>query len=361
MIQYGLHGPWITGSVDYMVHRLRYSERADVLKYKRCRCWVPGFVVVVAIAGCLGGSSRAIGEDSAGGRAFKVVCTTGMVADIVRHVVGEKGDVVGIMGTGVDPHLYQATRADIGKLIRADIVFYSGLMLEGKLSDALIKVGRKRPVHAVTESIDEKLLLEPPEFAGHFDPHLWMDVSLWKKCAASVARAMADFDSVNGDYYRGNYQRYAKKLDALDAYARRVLSSIPERSRVLVTAHDAFNYMGRAYGMDVQGIQGISTESEAGIDDLIGIVDLIVVRDVKAVFVETSVSRKNVESLIEGARSRGHEIVIGGSLFSDAMGAPGSYEGTYIGMIDHNVTVIARALGGDAPERGMSGKLSMRR
>lgn len=290
---------------------------------------------------------------------YKIVCTTGMVGDIVKNVAGDKAVVESIIGEGVDPHLYQATRGDIGKLIDADIVFYSGLMLEGKMTDALIKVARKRPVYAVSELVDEKLLLDPPEFAGHHDPHLWMDASLWKKCTEMVARTLAEFDTAHAATYQSNFQRYAQELEELHGYSGRVLSSIPASRRVLVTAHDAFNYLARAYGLEVRGIQGISTESEAGLEDINRLVNLLVERSIGAVFIETSVSQKNVQSLIEGAGARGHRVIIGGKLFSDAMGKPGTYEGTYVGMIDHNVTVIARALGGEAPERGMRGRLEV--
>jgi manganese/zinc/iron transport system substrate-binding protein len=289
---------------------------------------------------------------------YKIVCTTGMVADIATHVAGERAQVESIIGAGVDPHLYQATRTDVAKLIRADVIFYSGLMLEGKMGDALVKVGRTRPVYAVTELIDESLLLEPDGFNGHFDPHLWMDVSLWKRCAELVARTLAELDPDHADEYTANFKRYAAELDRLHAYVGEVFSSIPASSRVLVTAHDAFNYMGRAYGIEVRGIQGISTESEAGISDINTLVDMLVDRDIKAVFVESSVSDRNVRSLLEGAQARGHTVTIGGSLFSDAMGKAGEYEGTYIGMIDHNATTIARALGGSPPPRGMQGKLA---
>lgn len=288
---------------------------------------------------------------------YKVTCTVGMVADIVRQVAGDKAAVEGIIGEGVDPHLYQATRADVGKLLGADVVFYSGLMLEGKMSDALIKVGRKRPVFAVTELLDESLLLEPPEFQGHFDPHLWMDASLWKKCTEMVAESLGQFDAPNAATYRASYERYAKELDALHEYAKKSIATIPRPQRVLVTAHDAFNYFARAYDIEVRGIQGISTESEAGIADINRLVQMLVDRKIKAVFVESSVSDKNVRALCEGAASRGHTVAIGGTLFSDAMGKTGTYEGTYIGMIDHNVTIITRALGGQAPPRGMQGKL----
>ena len=296
-------------------------------------------------------------ESTPGAKKYRIVCTTGMVADIVRNVAGDRAVVEGIIGEGVDPHLYKATRSDIAKLLKADIVFYSGLMLEGQMTDALIKIARKRPVYAVTELIDEKLLLEPPEFKGHYDPHLWMDVSLWSRCTELVARSLGEFDPASESYYRGNFARYGDQLEQLHAYAARVLKSIPEQKRVLVTAHDAFNYLARAYSLEVEGIQGISTESEAGIDDINRIVKLLSQRQIGAVFVETSVSHKNVQSLVEGAGARDHEVTIGGNLFSDAMGKPGTYEGTYIGMIDHNVTTIARALGGYAPERGLHGKL----
>jgi manganese/zinc/iron transport system substrate-binding protein len=314
------------------------------------------FVLVATLAMFVAGApARADGERT---YPYKIVCTTGMVADIVRNVAGDKGEVHNIIGDGVDPHLYQATRGDIGLLLGADIIFYNGLMLEGKMGDALVRVARSRPVFAVTELIDESLLLEPPEFDGHYDPHVWMDVSLWREGAELVARTLGEFDSSNAGYYRSNYELYARQLDELDAYAKKALGSIPERSRVLITAHDAFNYLGRRYGIEVRGIQGISTESEAGIDDINQLVNLIVERDIRAVFVETSVSDKNVRSLMEGARARGHRLDMGGQLFSDAMGRPGTYEGTYIGMIDHNVTVITRALGGQAPEKGMNGRLA---
>ena len=322
------------------------------------RLWISSWCVALLFAWSLPGIAAAGDEGGAHLTApYKVTCTTGMVADIVRQVAGEKAEVTGLIGEGVDPHLYAATRSDVAALLAADVVFYSGLMLEGKMTDALIKISRKRPVYAVTELIDESLLLQPPEFEGHYDPHLWMDVSLWRQCALMVAQTLSELDSPNTTYYQGNYDRYAERLSRLQNYAKQCLSSIPEKGRVLVTAHDAFNYMARAYGLEVKGIQGISTESEAGIDDINRIVSMLVDRDIKAVFVETSVSDKNVRALIEGAGSRGKEVVIGGSLFSDAMGKPGTYEGTYIGMIDHNVTVIANALGGEAPARGLNERL----
>lgn len=290
---------------------------------------------------------------------YTVATTVGMVTDIVREVAGDRATVRGIIGEGVDPHLFKPTRGDVAALMEADVVFYSGLMLEGKLADTLIRVGRTgKPVYAVTELLDEKYLLEPEEMQGHFDPHVWMDPRAWRQAVEVVARSLSEYDPAHADSYRAAAQRYGAELEALDDYVRRVIGSIPEKQRVLITAHDAFNYFGRAYGMKVMGIQGLSTESEAGLQDINRLVDFIVTNGVGAVFVESSVAEKNVRALVEGARARGHAVKIGGTLFSDAMGRPGTYEGTYIGMIDHNATVIARALGGEAPERGMQEKLS---
>lgn len=306
-------------------------------------------------------SGRAVADSSPGPARspYAVTCTTGMVADIVREIVGDRGVVTGIIGAGIDPHLYSTTRNDVARLIKSDIVFYSGLMLEGKMSDAFVRVGRTRPVYAVTELIDPKLLLEPPEFKGHYDPHVWMDVSLWKQCTEMVTKTLCEFDPPSADYYRKNYETYAAELDRLDKYAKTCLATIPEKHRVLITAHDAFNYFARTYNLEVRGIQGISTESEAGIADINRLVELISKRKIKAVFVESSVSDKNIKALIEGAAARGHQATIGGTLFSDAMGESGTYEGTYVGMLDHNVTVITRALGGTADAKGMQGKLSV--
>jgi manganese/zinc/iron transport system substrate-binding protein len=288
-----------------------------------------------------------------------IVTTVGMVTDITRQVVGDRAEVKGLMGEGVDPHLYKPTRTDIQKLMNADVVLYNGLLLEGKMTDTLIRAATAgKKVHAVTELLDEKFLLEPEDFQGHQDPHVWMDPKAWARAVEVVRDKMSEFDPSGRETYSANAAAYLKQLEDLDAYATRVLQSVPERQRVLVTAHDAFNYFGRRYGFEVVGIQGISTESEAGLKDIERIVTLLVDRKIGAVFVESTVSDRNIKALLAGAKARGHEVKIGGQLFSDAMGAPGSYEGTYIGMIDHNVTVIAKALGGEAPEGGMQGKLT---
>ena len=319
-------------------------------------------LLAAALLGCDDNDSPARRSSSTGPTTrqypFHAVTTVGMVSDIVRQVAGEKASVTGIIGEGVDPHLYKPTRNDVAALLDGDVIFYSGLMLEGKMSDTLVKVARDgKPVYAVTELIDEEFLLQPPEFAGHHDPHVWMAVPGWMKAVEAVAKSLGEFDPPNADYYTANANRYLAELKALDDYARKSIASIPESSRILITAHDAFNYFGREYKIRVEGIQGISTESEAGLQRINALVDLIVKQKVPAVFVETSVAEKNIRALVDGAASRGVSVQIGGSLFSDAMGAPGTYEGTYIGMIDHNATIITRALGGNAPEKGMQGKL----
>ena len=282
---------------------------------------------------------------------LNIVATTGMVADITRQVVGEHGDVVALMGEGVDPHLYKPTASDARKIMNSDMIFYSGLLLEGRMTDTFLKAARMgKTVFPVTELIEETYLLEPPEFEGHWDPHVWMDVSAWSRAVEAVATALCEQDQEHCDDYKANAKQYNEQLEKLHSYAVSSIASIPKEQRVLITAHDAFNYFGRAYGIEVVGIQGLSTESEAGIEDVNRLVNMIVEKGITAVFVESSVSDRNVKALIEGAKSKGHEVTIGGRLFSDAMGKTDTYEGTYIGMIDHNITTITNALGGTHAE-----------
>ena len=282
---------------------------------------------------------------------YKIVCTVGMITDIVGNLAGDYAEVEGIIGEGIDPHLYKPTRGDVVKLNQADVVFYNGLLLEGKMADLLVGVSTTgKLVKAVTEAILEETdyLLEKDDGTEYTDPHVWMDVSGWVRVLTMVAETLAVYDSRNAEAYLSKAAVYAEQLEALDAYAKEAILTIPKSQRVLVTAHDAFQYFGRAYGIEVRGIQGMSTESEAGVRDLEDLVDFIVERQIPAVFVESSVADKNVRALVEGARARGHDVIIGGSLFSDAMGQAGTYEGTYIGMIDSNVTIITNALGGQA-------------
>ncbi|WP_439576411.1 metal ABC transporter solute-binding protein, Zn/Mn family [Elioraea sp.] len=296
-----------------------------------------------------------------GGPVLSVLATTAMIGDIVREIGGDRIRVETLLGAGVDPHLYKPTREDVAKMLRADVIFYNGLLLEGKMSDAFVRVARTgKPVYAVTELLPEEELIEPEGTDGLYDPHVWMDPTAWMRAAELIADRLAAHDAGNTALFRRNVETLRERVRALDAYAVQALATIPERQRVIVTAHDAFNYFARRYGIEVLGIQGLSTESEAGVRRIRELVAVLVERRIPAVFVETSVSDRNVLALVEGAAARGHRVVVGGALFSDAMGDPGSYEGTYVGMIDHNVTTIVRALGGTAPERGFQNRLRTR-
>ncbi len=287
-----------------------------------------------------------------------VVTTTGMIADAAREVGGDLVDVRELMGPGVDPHAYRQTRTDIVAMANADLVLWHGLYLEAQMEQFLLELARDNAVVAVAEDMPRNLLIGHDDYEGRYDPHVWMNPNLWSRVVLNVRDALIEALPEQEEALRANAEAHLEELSALANYTTEVLSSVPAESRMLVTAHDAFNYFGSAYGFEVVGIQGISTESEAGLRRIAELVDMLVERDIGAVFVETSVSDRNIRALIEGAAAEGHEVVIGGELYSDAMGEPGTYEGTYLGMIDHNATVIARALGGDAPEKGMADLLN---
>ncbi len=282
--------------------------------------------------------------DRGEGEKVVIVTTTGMLADAAENIAGDRAEVIGLMGPGVDPHLYKASQNDLKLLTDADIILYNGLHLEGKMADVLGKLAARKPVIAIGELLDTSSLRRPPEFEGAFDPHIWFDVALWRSGIARLVDTLAVIDEANAGVYRQRGGAYLARLDSLDRWVREHIASIPEAFRLLVTAHDAFGYFGRAYGMEVHGLQGISTVSEFGLADRTAMVDLIVGRKVKAVFVESSVPRRNIEALVEGVTSKGHDVKIGGELFSDAMGPDGTPEGTYIGMVTANVNTIVEAL-----------------
>ena len=334
---------------------MRTRERMRVKRFLAMGC-LAGWLLVA----CMGCSQANHGAAAGGsGQRLQVTASVGMVADLVREVGGQRVQVVQLCGPGVDPHLHKASRDDVQHMLQADIIFYSGLMLEGRMTDSLVKLARSKPVVAVTEALDPQVLLEPDDFAGHSDPHVWMDVSAWSQCVGVIARELSQVDPAGAAEYAQRAAELEQRLAELHAYGLQAMATIPETSRVLVTSHDAFNYFGRAYGLEVMGVQGISTESEAGLQRINELVDLLVERQVKAVFVESSVPRKNIDSLVEGAAARGHQVNVGEKeLFSDAMGAAGTYEGTYIGMLDHNITQVVRGLGGTAPATGFQGKLT---
>ncbi|NOE26563.1 MULTISPECIES: metal ABC transporter solute-binding protein, Zn/Mn family [unclassified Ruegeria] len=289
---------------------------------------------------------------------LKVVATTGMIADAARQVGGDQVDVKGLMGPGVDPHAYRQTRSDIVAMTRADLILWHGLYLEAQMEDFFHDLERKRTVVAVAEGIDTSKLRAHDDYADKYDPHVWMTPELWRDVVLEVQAALTEVRPEAAEVFAANAQAHLADIDRLTAYADQVLASVPDNNKVLVTAHDAFGYFGESFGFEVLGIQGISTQSEAGLNRIGELVDLLVDRKITAVFVESSVSDRSIRALIEGAAAKGHEVHVGGELFSDAMGEEGTYEGTYLGMLDHNITVIASALGGDVPDRGMDGKLS---
>ncbi len=286
-----------------------------------------------------------------------VTATTGMIADAARHIGGDAVKVVALMGAGVDPHSYRQTRSDIVSLLRADLVLWNGLYLEAQMEEFLLRLADRSAVTAIGESIPKDQLLHHADYDARPDPHIWMVPDIWRLAVLSARDAMTAVRPDLAATFDTNTTAYLAQIDTLAVYADNTLSTIPEDRRVLVTAHDAFGYFGRRYGFEVLGIQDISTESEAGLQRIGALVDTLVSRRIEAVFVETSVSDRNIRALIEGAAAQGHTVRIGGELYSDAMGEPGTYEGTYVGMIDHNVTVIARALGADIPATGMTGRL----
>ena len=272
----------------------------------------------------------------------RVTTTIGQIADAVQHIGGDRVEVQAIMGPGTDPHVYRASQGDISKLEEADIIFYNGLNLEGNMNDMFVNMAQSKPVIAVTEQIPEEQLLEVED--GIYDPHVWFDLKLWQEAVKVIEKRLSESDPGHADRYAENAAAYLSEIQALHEYIQERVAEIPEESRMLVTAHDAFGYFGNAYGMEVRGLQGISTDAEYSVNDVNAIVDLVTEHNIKAAFIESSVSEKAIQAVVEGAAAKGHDLTIGGELFSDAMGEEGTEEGTYIGMVKHNVDTIVDAL-----------------
>ncbi|RKN80729.1 manganese transporter [Paenibacillus ginsengarvi] len=296
--------------------------------------------IVAAASGCSASRSAFSGTEGK----LKVTATIGMITDIVRNVGGDRVEAIGLMKSGVDPHLYKATKGDIDKLTDADVVFYNGLHLEGKMASILEKLGRKKPTVAVSRNIPESALRDMGDGSDAHDPHIWFDVRNWMSATEAVRDELIRLDGANAEKYRANADAYLAKLRELHEETKAKIAQIPEKGRVLVTAHDAFGYFGEAYGIRVMGLQGISTASEAGLKDVSQLRDFLVENRIKAVFVESSVPKKTIQAVVSGAKEKGHIVQIGGELFSDAMGEEGTAEGTYIGMVRHNVDTIVGAL-----------------
>ncbi|MCB9230851.1 MAG: zinc ABC transporter substrate-binding protein [Bacteroidia bacterium] len=296
------------------------------------------FGLAFSLISCQGGGTK---EKSG---KLNIVCTTGMIADAVTNLAGDHAEVSALMGPGVDPHLYKATQGDLARLTEADIIFYNGLHLEGKMADVFEKLARTKPTIAFSNGVNKERFLNNANFAESFDPHIWFDVSIWTEAAAYAATVLQEQDPEHAAEYQANADKLSREYNDLHQWVKDEIATIPQEGRVMVTAHDAFEYFGRAYEIEVRGLQGISTMSEYGLQDVTKLVDFIVERKIKAVFVESSVPRKSLEAVVEGCKARGHEVSIGGTLFSDAMGEANSPEGTYPGMVKANVNTIVNAL-----------------
>ncbi|WP_348772950.1 zinc ABC transporter substrate-binding protein [Paenibacillus sp. Marseille-P2973] len=301
------------------------------------------FIVIAAcskVEGEPGHQQRAEGEGP-----IHIVTTIGMITDVVQEIGGEEVKVQGLMGPGVDPHLYKASQGDIQKLDDADMILYGGLHLEGKMQEIFEKLEQRKPTVAVSKNIDPSVLRSGKDAGGsQYDPHIWFNVKHWVSAAETIRDTLVEYDPDHAAVYKQNAEVYIAELNELDAEVRERIAEIPEAGRVLVTAHDAFGYFGDAYGIRVMGLQGISTASEYGSKDVSKLRDFLVENQIKAVFVESSIPTKSMEAVIAGAKEMGHDVKIGGELFSDSMGEPGSDADTYIKMVRHNVNTIAAAL-----------------
>ena len=273
-----------------------------------------------------------------------VIATTGQIADAIKIISGGHLSVTALMGPGVDPHLYKATQSDLKKLDEAEVIFYNGLHLEGQMLDIFEQMSEEKTVLAVAEKLDEKRLLAAEGDKTLHDPHVWFELDLWKEVVDGIGDTLVKEYPEFKEDFEANEAAYLKELDELKIYAQERIREVPDNQRILVTAHDAFNYFGASQGFDVRGLQGLSTDSEYGVKDVQEMVDFLVEKNIKAIFVESSVSDKAMNAVIEGAKRKGHDVVIGGQLFSDAMGAEGTEEGTYLGMYKHNVDTIVDAL-----------------
>jgi manganese/zinc/iron transport system substrate-binding protein len=300
--------------------------------------------LVLALAGC--GPIETPQSRVLDGDTIRVVATVGMITDIVERVGGERVVVEGLMGPGIDPHVYKASEGDLRRLERADVVFYCGLHLEAKMAEVLERVGERRAVSAVTDEIPREELHRPAAFAGQYDPHVWFDVELWAYAVEHVRDTLARLDPAHAALYRRNADAYLQRLRELDRYVAEQAARVPEERRVIITAHDAFGYFGDAYGFEVRGLQGISTAAEAGAGDVQDLADFIAENEIPAIFVESSVSPRTIQAVQEAVRARGFEVEIGEPLFSDAMGDEGTPEGTYVGMVRHNIDAIVEGLSG---------------
>ena len=300
------------------------------------------FLLVLLVVGLVGCKSDSKNKDNG---KLKVVATTSIITDLLNQIGGEAIEVQGLMGSGVDPHLYKASEGDVNKLFTADVVFYNGLHLEGKLVDIFERMEQQhKNTVAITDVLDRKGLLASEKFGSNYDPHIWFSLSFWKQITQYTAEKLSELDPENAALFKENSKKYLKELDALEVELKAIIETLPKEKRIVVTAHDAFNYFGMEYGFQVLGLQGLSTATEAGVQDVQRLSQFIIDNKVKSIFIETSVPRRNIEALQAAVLSKGHSVSIGGNLYSDALGTKGTVEGTYIGMFKHNVNTIVNAL-----------------
>ena len=275
---------------------------------------------------------------------LKVVVTTSMLTDLVKNIGGDLIDLQGLMGAGVDPHLYKASEGDVSKLFNADVIFYNGLHLEGKLVAVFEKMDTQKTTVALGEFLAKEGLIGSDYFASNYDPHVWFNIQYFKEFSDKVTSVLSEEDPKNAASFTANNLAFQQKLDLLHTAVVNTIATLAPEKRILVTAHDAFNYFGKAYGFKVVGLQGLSTATEAGVQDVQKLSEYIIANKVKAIFIESSVPRRTIEALQEAVLSKGHQVSIGGSLYSDALGDADSVEGTYVGMFLYNIKTIVNAL-----------------
>ena len=296
----------------------------------------------------LGSGCRPSASDATAGTSdsrLHVVATTNILGDLVRQLAGDRVRLTTLMGPGVDPHLYRASEGDIQRMASADWVLYNGLHLEGKMTDILPEMERRgRTTTAAAETLPDSLLIPSSAYASAYDPHVWFDVALWAQVAERVGQTLARLDTAQATAYRRRTDAYVQRLDSLDRYVAQQIERIPEAQRVLITSHDAFRYLSRAYDMDVRGLQGISTTSEAGTRDVQAVADVVADRKIPALFVESSVSPRGIRAVQKAVEARGFQVTVGGTLYGDALGDPGSPTGTYVGAVRHNIDAIVSGL-----------------
>lgn len=323
---------WISGGVLHTSIKMKNFRRIIIIT----------MIISILLVGC-GGDKVDTTKNNNG--KINVVATTTIIGDAVKAIGGEKINLDVLMGPGIDPHLYKASAGDVNKMQNADIIFYNGLHLEGKMGDIFEQLEKlNKNSYAVADVIPKSRLVESEDFAGSYDPHIWFDVELWIDVVEGIKERFIEIDPENSDYYNKNGEDYLKESKELHEYVKSRAEELPEEKRVLITAHDAFNYFGRAYGFEVKGLQGLSTATEAGTSDVKDLADFIASRKIPAIFIESSVPPKNMEALKNAVKSRGFNVEIGGELFSDSLGDPGTEEGTYVGTVKHNIDTIVDAL-----------------